>query len=509
MKESIDLSSLERAAERDVDESTPPPAASTRRPDAKRRFRARRIRVDDLGLGQIKAFGRHPALGPFEARVEDLSVYGMALVLPLAHQAPVLLAGDRLEELRVMGGDTVLSTGTAVVRHVAEREAQLVVGVELEGDAIDVAELYRRGERYGFAERLRSVARETRLDQISPAFKAWVAELRTYLETMRHFLDEEERRLDSLDQLTRHQALAQYIEEAAPVIVGRMNRAARELAELVSDLPIEQHAAHRALLRKHVLPLIRLSPLLRRAHDKPCGYAGDYEIMNMLYRDHAEGESLFARVLNIYGAQESAAQANINRIAYLSHVIERTVQSVDSGRLRVASVGCGPAREILAVLERDPSIGRRIDVTLIDQEEHAIKYCERTLGPIASKTGARVHYVRESVRRLLTERQLVGVLGRQDLIYSAGLFDYLNGRTFATLLRALYDALGSGGTLIVGNVATENPSRWFMEYCLDWFLIHRSREELLQEGTKLDPTPRLVEVGSEPLGVNLFLTIRR
>jgi len=148
-------------------------------------------------------------------------------------------------------------------------------------------------------------------------------------------------------------------------------------------------------------------------------------------------------------------------------------------------------------------------VTLIDQEEHAIKYCERTLGPIASKTGARVHYVRESVRRLLTERQLVGVLGRQDLIYSAGLFDYLNGRTFATLLRALYDALGADGMLVVGNVAAANPSRWFMEYCLDWFLIHRSREELLQEGTKLSPTPRLVEVGSEPLGVNLFLTIRR
>lgn len=448
-------------------------------------------------------------MGPFEATVEDLSTNGMALVLPPARAGSVILGGDRLDELRVRGGETTVYEGTAIVRHVAERDGALVIGVELQGEGLDVAELYRRSERYSFAERLQSITRETRLEQISPQFTAWVAQLRTYLETIKQFLDQEERALEGLDQLTRHQALAQYLEEAAPVIVDRMNRAAAELGGLVADFTEEQHVVHRAFLQKHVLHLIRLSPLLRRAHDKPCGYAGDYEIMNMLYRDHAEGESLFAKVLNLYGAQEGAARANINRIAYLTKLIERVVEDSSAERIRIANIGCGPAQELLSLMNGNPKICRRLDVALIDQEEQAIKYCERTLGPLAARTGARIQYIRESVRRLLTEKQLASVLGQRDLVYSAGLFDYLNARTFSVLLAALYDAVRDEGLLVVGNVATNNPSRWFMEYCLDWFLTHRTREELLDYGVKLQPAPRRVEIGAEPLGINLFLTIQR
>ena len=105
-------------------------------------------------------------------------------------------------------------------------------------------------------------------------------------------------------------------------------------------------------------------------------------------------------------------------------------------------------------------------------------------------------------------RQLSTTLGRCDLIYSAGLFDYLSLRSFQALLGALYDALSPGGLLAVGNVASHNPTRWFMEYCLDWFLIHRSRDELLALGAQLHPHPSKLWVDAEPLGVNLFLMAR-
>jgi hypothetical protein len=61
--------------------------------------------------------------------------------------------------------------------------------------------------------------------------------------------------------------------------------------------------------------------------------------------------------------------------------------------------------------------------------------------------------------------------------------------------------------LIVGNVASHNPSRVFMEYSLDWFLIHRSAEELVDFANALSPRPIRVEVDAEPTGVNLFLRI--
>ena len=473
-----------------------------------RRLRARRIRVEHAKLGAVVASARHSALGSFEATVEDLSLHGVALVISGSEPA-LVLSGDRLEELRVVAGGAVLYEGSAIVRRMTESEDRLVVGVELSEGGLDLGVFYRVADRYSFAERLRGVERQSLDAQVSPAFKAWVADVRTYLETMRQFLDAEEQALASLDLLTRQQALSEYLGEAARAIVVRMNRAAEELATFARDLSTDEDALYRAFLRRNVLPLITCSPLLRRAYEKPLGYAGDYEVMNMLYRDHAEGETLFAKAMNMYGAQEAAAQANINRLEYLGRSIRQIVDSCRQERVRVASIGCGPARELLQILSLNPELGPRLDVALVDQEERAITYCERTLGPVAAACGARCRFIRESVRRLLVERQLSSALGVRDVIYSAGLFDYLNHRTFSALLAVLYGALDEEGTLIIGNVASHNPTRAFMEYYLDWFLIHRSPENLLGFAHGLNPPPRSATVDAEPLGVNLFLTVKR
>jgi SAM-dependent methyltransferase len=232
-------------------------------------------------------------------------------------------------------------------------------------------------------------------------------------------------------------------------------------------------------------------------------------MMNMLYRDHAEGETLFGKALNIYATHEAAARANINRISYLGEKIRDAVAASPRERIRIASVGCGPAREITTLLTESPELGARLDVALIDQEERSIAYCERTLAPLVRKTGARIQFIRESVRKLITTRQLEQALGARELIYSAGLFDYLSDRAFAALLGTLWGAVAEGGTLAIGNVASHNPSRWMMEYILDWFLIHRSPADLERMGAALSPAPGSMHVQSEPMGVNLFLVVQR
>lgn len=475
-----------------------------------RRLRARRLRVEELKLGRLTATAQHAVLGAISATVEDLSLTGMALVIPAAApSAGLVLVGDRLDRLQAECDDGALFQGSANVRRVSERSGDLIIGVELEAHGLDLGELYRLGTRHSFAERLHAVVAGAHHEHISREFKAWTADLRAWLETTKAFLDGEERSLDSLDLFSRQQALASYLAEVAPQVTERMNAASTELRELVQHLPDDQHPAHRGYYRAHILPLITHSPLLKRAFEKPLGYAGDYEMMNMLYRDHAEGSTLFARAMNVYAAQEPAAVANINRLSYLGDKIRALLAQRPGERLRIASIGCGPARELSLLLEQSPELGPQIDVALIDQEERVITYCERTLGPLAAATGARVQFIRESVRRLLTTKQLSAALGQRDFIYSAGLFDYLNQRSFAALLAALHEALAAGGQLAVGNVAAHNPTRWFMEYCLDWYLIHRSPEDLVHFANDLSPKPSRIEVDAEPLGVNLFLRVWR
>jgi extracellular factor (EF) 3-hydroxypalmitic acid methyl ester biosynthesis protein len=470
-----------------------------------RRLRTRRLKTEDLQLGDIRARAHHSTLGELQCAVEDLSLNGMALLVPrAASRESVALLGDRLDSLEVRCEAGIIFRGSASVRRVSERPDALVLGIEVHPQGLDLAELYRLGTRYGFAERLQAVVSNDD-DGVSQDFKAWVADLRSYLERTREFLNAEEALLENLDQYSRQQALDTYLEEAGARVVERLNLASRELCALVSDLSEEQHQAHRAYYRTRVLPLMQVSPLLRRASMKPLGYAGDYEMMNMLYRDPAEGPTLFSRVVNLYGAQEPAARAVVNRLGYLGAKIRQAVQV--RGRVRVASIGCGPARELALLLEESPELGQYLDVALIDQEERVLTYCERTLAPLIHKTGLKVHFIRESVRRLLVGRGLSEALGQRELVYSAGLFDYLDGRSFGALLSVLYDALTPTGQLVVGNYSEQNPSRFFMEYCLDWYLIHRTREQLAAFADALSPKPSRVAVEGEPLGVNIFLNL--
>jgi extracellular factor (EF) 3-hydroxypalmitic acid methyl ester biosynthesis protein len=482
-------------------ETDPPPSEARRA----RRLRARRVRIEELQLEGLAAKARHATLGMIDTRVEDLSLTGAALVITDAGpRAGLVLTGDRLERMRIVCRDSVLYEGDANVRRIAERGNDLVLGIELQSSTVDFSELYRLGTRHSFSERLDAVL-DPHDDVVPNEFKVWVNDQRSALEKLKKFLDFEERALDNIDLFTRQQTLRTYLEEIGPRVVESMNTASRELRQLVGGLSEEQHSSCRKYYKAELHHLILHSPFMKRAYTKPLGYAGDYEMMNMLYRDHAEGDSLFAKAMNLYATQEGAAQANVNRLDYLCARIRAAVEA--RGHVRLASIGCGPARELAVLLDQNPELGRHLDVALIDQEERVLVYCERTLSPLAAKTGVKLHFIRESVRRLLGAKKLKDALGERDLIYSAGLFDYLNQRSFSALLAGLYDALGPSGHLCVGNVGSHNPTRHTMEYLLDWFLIHRSPAELEEFARALKPSPKRVEVDAEPSGVNLFLRI--
>jgi extracellular factor (EF) 3-hydroxypalmitic acid methyl ester biosynthesis protein len=482
----------------------PEPSAVDAAPS--RRLRACRLRLDDAaGRTRVGASAVHPRLGALHGTVLDLSFSGASLRLAGVGLA-TLAVGDHLTALELTCHETTLYRGDAVVRHVAPRGSTWVVGVEAATSGIDLAVLHRLDRQHAFAARL-AAALEERDEGVSYAFKAWVGDLRHSLERIQTFLDAEERRLRRVDASAREEMLRDFAAAATPAVVRRLNRASAELTAFVQSLDTSAHAAYRRCYQAQIRPLLVHAPFVRRALEKPLGYPGDYEVMNMLYRDHVEGESLFGKVVNVYAGQEAAAQATINRLEYLCAEIRQ--QAAARERVRLASLGCGPAREIALLLGRHPELGRRIEIVLIDHDERALAHCERTLSAAAALTGLRLHLVRDSVRGLLGRRSVRDALGTFDFIYSAGLFDYLDRRVFRALLAMLYGALADGGRLVVGNISRQNPTRYFMEYGLEWFLAHRSPQELLDLAIGLTPSPARVQVDAEPSGVNLFLHVTR
>ena len=181
-------------------------------------------------------------------------------------------------------------------------------------------------------------------------------------------------------------------------------------------------------------------------------------------------------------------------------------------RARVFNLGCGPAREVQAFIA-EYDICDRCSLSLLDFNQETL---EHVSGVLDSERTTRhrsttIRYLHRSVNDVLrkgmhpeseTDR------GPYDMVYCAGLFDYLSDRICRRLISIFYEALAPGGLLLVTNVDAGNPIRRIMEYLLEWHLVYRSQDQLAE----LAPSQVKAEdmtVYADESGANIFLEIRR
>ena len=114
-----------------------------------------------------------------------------------------------------------------------------------------------------------------------------------------------------------------------------------------------------------------------------------------------------------------------------------------------------------------------------------------------------VHQLMKECRRLINSEA-----SKFDLVYCAGLFDYLPNNSCKELMNIFYDMVVPGGMLVATNVEPSNPLRYGMEYLLDWHLIYRNDEQM-RDIRPEDTDKADVCVHTDVTGVNLFLEVRK
>jgi hypothetical protein len=77
-------------------------------------------------------------------------------------------------------------------------------------------------------------------------------------------------------------------------------------------------------------------------------------------------------------------------------------------------------------------------------------------------------------------------LGQFDLVYTTGLFDYLNQSTGQHLVTTLFRMLRPGGKLVVANFLPGIRDVGFMETYMDWNLIYRNRQSMVDLTAQID-----------------------
>jgi extracellular factor (EF) 3-hydroxypalmitic acid methyl ester biosynthesis protein len=233
-----------------------------------------------------------------------------------------------------------------------------------------------------------------------------------------------------------------------------------------------------------------LGAFARRCYEKPLGYPGDYQAMTMAYDWRREGLRLGDQLMHRVGLEVGECIAN--RMIMMRQAIARTVSSAGDGVVRIASLGCGPAREVVDYLTI-PALPRPVEVTLIDQDHAALASAyERALTEIMRHRGrAKLTCLHTSFTEFLKVGALFDKLPPQQLIYSVGLIDYLTMRLSKALVAALYERLAPGGQLIIGNMkAGPDSTLWPVEFITDWSLTYRTPQEMLDLGADL-PDARL------------------
>jgi len=226
---------------------------------------------------------------------------------------------------------------------------------------------------------------------------------------------------------------------------------------------------------------------------KPYGYPGDHVIIDRIYTYWLSNDPQLRCWDEFFHAQP-APRAVRNRKDFLVALL-RDVATRCSPVGSVLNVGSGPGRDILEFFEAIPDAP--LQVTCIDNDLRAITYAAN----LCKSLTAHVSFRCANALRYRPKESF-------DLIWSAGLFDYLNDRQFFSVMRRLYAALKPGGELVIGNFGSNNPSRSYMELLGQWFLHHRSVDDLRQLAATLEVPRELVRIDSEPEGINLFLRLR-
>jgi extracellular factor (EF) 3-hydroxypalmitic acid methyl ester biosynthesis protein len=270
--------------------------------------------------------------------------------------------------------------------------------------------------------------------------------------------------------------------------------------------------SHRTYAKRQLHPLILCSPFAYRTYHKPLGYAGDYEMVNMILRDPLEGSSLFAKSINLWFLTQAPAAAHRNRIQFLTRLLaEETRRRASRGQpIRIFDLGCGPAGEVQQFLSQD-AICNYASFTLLDFNDETLVYTGKVLVDLKSKFDrrTRIDLIKKSVHQFLKEEAKPGLnQSRFDMIYCAGIFDYLSDRICKRLMNIFYSMLEPGGLLVATNVDASNPSRNGMEYLLEWHLTYRSVEQL--KALVPDQSPAgSAHIRSDETGVNHYIEVRK
>lgn len=405
--------------------------------------------------------------------------------------------------------------GEAVVTGLVNTGILLVCEATLGNAWLDVDFLSDREGRDPLTDQFDTFVQDwKRAHEVDLSFKLTVADMQNLLIGLQRWMEQIDLGIRATTSIDRPTLEREIIDQLQERILEEMQGAMGDFEEAVREIPEGREATHKFYVRRQIHPLVLCSPFTYRSFHKPLGYAGDYEMVNMMVRDPYEGGSLFAKLINHAFLQTAPVVAHRNRIHYLATKLRAEAErnAMKGRRTRILNLGCGPAHEVKQFLENE-ELSDLCDITLLDFNAETIEYTQKELARVRTQAGrvTPISMLQRSVHKLLRQASTGDVDLKWesfDMVYCSGLFDYLSQRVCRRLNDLFARLLAPGGLMLVTNVSDTNPSRAWMEFVLEWNLIYRD-DAAMMEIAPLNGGQFETSLNRDETGVNLFLEVRK
>jgi len=303
-----------------------------------------------------------------------------------------------------------------------------------------------------------------------------INEFRNYLKSIKTKFDEFDiKNLDEKDRIS-------FVEREKNEIFEKLNMYFNNTWKITRNFTGEEYHLHQKYSRRMLWPLLH-DPVEtnRLVCEKPLGYAGDFTIMSYIYDFHNKylGNSSYEKLINFYTCNIPISASVVKRKDFFKKKILEILYSREFPK--VLSVGSGPARELLELI-REARLVKPLYFDCLDFEKRALEYAQDQLQEIESEKKSYLHigFVNKNILDLIKDEKIENAFKKYDLVYASGLLDYLFTRTAKKVVENLYRLLDKKGVLIVTNVKKENAThRVYYEMLGEWYLHHRTKEELL------------------------------
>jgi SAM-dependent methyltransferase len=263
----------------------------------------------------------------------------------------------------------------------------------------------------------------------------------------------------------------------------------KEFTAIVNNLEDPELEYFRDVIRKS----LDKNTLIGHGYVKPYGYPGDFFLIHNIYQVYVNPDRKYSNWDSFFQEQAGAHAVRNRKDYFLKRCQE--IEKADGEEKRVLILGSGPATDVNEYLRNNPN--SRIKFDLVDFDQNAIDFAREQNESFKES----INYIKINVLRFKPFHWY-------DLIWSAGLFDYFKDKHFVYMINKYYKYLTEGGEFIIGNFSHSNPTRRLMEVLSDWYLVHRSKSDLVRMALEAEAKEAQIEVDMEELGVNLFLRIK-